>query len=89
MLEMKEAEPVIEEFLDGAPRAETWKELHLALAARLEAARTDGDQARITQLEEQVAALAQEEAITRFVEDSIRVTLVRPREDAFDEFDDD
>jgi hypothetical protein len=42
---------------------------------------------QIEQLEQQVAALAQEEAITRFVEDSVRVTLVRPRGGEFD-FDD-
>jgi hypothetical protein len=85
MKEQSAAEPVIEEFLGGAPRAETWKELHQALAARLKDARAEGNPARITQLEEQVAALAQEEAITRFVEDSIRVTLTRPREDEFDD----
>lgn len=84
------AEPLIEEFLEGAPRADTWGELRRALALRLEAARTEGNLARIEELEQQVAALAQEEAITRFVEDSVRVSLVRPRAaDAhYDEFDD-
>lgn len=78
-------EPLIEEFLEGAPRAGTWHELHQALALRLEEARTTGDTRRIKELEQQVAALAQEEAITRFVEDSVRVTLVRPRDDEFDD----
>ena len=79
-----DTDSIIEEFLDGAPRAETWGKLHEALALRLEAARHEGDTARIEQLEQQVAALAQEEAITRFVEDSVRVALVRPRGDEFD-----
>ncbi|WP_309710996.1 hypothetical protein [Armatimonas sp.] len=82
-----DADSIIEEFLDGAPRAETWSKLREALAFRLEAARREGDTAQIEQLEQQVAALAQEEAITRFVEDSVRVTLVRPRGGEFD-FDD-
>jgi hypothetical protein len=88
---LESTEPLIEEFLEGAPRAETWGELRKALALRLEAARREDDQARIDELEQQVAALAQEEAITRFVEDSVRVSLVRPRAaDAhYDEFDDD
>lgn len=87
---LESVEPVIEEFLEGAPRAETWGELRKALSLRLEAARSEGDQAHIDELEEQVAALAQEEAITRFVEDSVRVCFVRPRTaDAhYDEFDD-
>ena len=82
-----DTDSIIEEFLDGAPRAETWSKLHEALALRLEAARREGDTPQIEQLKQQVAALAQEEAITRFVEDSVRVTLVRPRGGEFD-FDD-
>jgi hypothetical protein len=77
-------EEILDEFLAGSPRASTWGELRQALEQRLIDARERGDTARIELLQQQVAALAQEEAITRFVEDSVRVTLVRPRMDADD-----
>ncbi len=82
---IEDAEPIIEEFLEGAPRAQTWGELRQALAQRLEEAYSTGDTRRIKELEQQVAALAQEEAITRFVEDSLRVTIARPRAEDFDD----
>lgn len=75
---------IVEEFLEGSPRAQKWGELRQALEDRLQAAQAEGNEAKLTQLREQIAALAQEEAITRFVEDSVRVTLVRPRGDADD-----
>ena len=78
-------EELINTFLEGAPRAQTWGELRRALELRLEAAET---QKEIRVLRQQIAALAQEEAITRFVEDSIRVTAGRPGGNEF-EIDDD
>lgn len=81
-------ELVVEEFLDGAPSADTWKSLHEVLKDRLSDARQQLRQApaerqsslarEVEVLEQQVLALAQEEAITRFVEDSIRATLALP-----------
>ena len=83
-------EQVIEEFLDGQPRAEMWRELREALQGRLRAALADRDSAtegtpdrtladkRVKELQAQVAALAQEEAVTQFVEDSVRQSLSRP-----------
>jgi hypothetical protein len=95
---MNEQDPIIEEFLEGQPRAETWRELRDVLADRLRdavAARDalDKDDPRraalerkVEQLREQVATLAQEEAVTRFVEDSVRASLAQPR--PFDAYDD-
>ncbi len=88
---MTDPDRVIEEFLEGRPRAETWGELRDALAARLRDAVAERDalpeddparaalEKRIAALREQVAALAQEAAVTQFVEDSVRASLSRPR----------
>ena len=87
---MNDPDQVIEEFLEGQPRAEMWRELRETLAARLKDAVAErdalpeGDSARaglekrVRELREQVAALAQEEAVTQFVEDSVRASLSRP-----------
>ena len=82
-------------FLDGAPTADTWKSLHQSLSDRLTHLREqvaiapESDQPRLAQqlatLTQQVQALAQEEAISRFVEDSIRATIAFPRPDSIDE----
>ena len=84
-------EEVIEEFLEGQPRAQEWAELKEALTGRLRDAIAQRDslpandparagwEDRIAELREQVAALATEEAITEFVEDSVRASLSRPR----------
>ncbi|MBC7807359.1 MAG: hypothetical protein H7145_14565 [Akkermansiaceae bacterium] len=90
---------VIEDFLEGQPRAARWREYRLALQTRLDAAkekvaltaegsgeRTELDD-RIKELREQIRVLAEEEAITQFVEDSVRSSLSRPR--ALPDFDDD
>ena len=81
---------VIEEFLEGQPRADTWKELREVLTVRYKEALATRDQMdpddaafasqekRVRELREQIAALAQEEAVTRFVEDSVRASLARP-----------
>jgi hypothetical protein len=82
---------VIEDFLEGQPRASYWRELRDTLRGRLNDAEAElkeipvGDpnrpalEKRIEDLQEQVAALATEEAVTQFVEDSVRSSLSRPR----------
>ncbi len=84
------ADQIIDEFLEGAPRSDTWRELRQTLADRLKDARATLSTApenspnrtvlekKVRELREQVAALEQEEAITRFVEDSVRATVARP-----------
>jgi hypothetical protein len=82
---------VIEEFLEGQPRASYWRELRESLHGRLREAEAelkgipadDPNRAalekRMEDLREQVAALATEETVTQFVEDSVRASLSRPR----------
>lgn len=91
---------VIEDFLGGQPRAQTWRALKETLQARLTdavAARDaldPGDARRpawekkVRELRVQVGALAQEEAVTQFVEESVRASLYRPRRPGADDFDD-
>lgn len=76
---------IIEDFLGERPRAsqiEGWLE---ALRSKLARVREEARQAsaedavrlrnKVRELEQQVAALEKEAAITQFVEDSVRVTL--------------
>lgn len=98
---MSNDEQVIDEFLEGQPRAALWRELRETLAARLAEAVAerdavpDGDarrgalERRVRELRDQVAALAQEEAVTQFVEDSVRASLARPAPDLYLEDDED
>ncbi len=84
-------EQAVDDFLEGAPRADTWRDLRETLVARLKDARTDLEavtpddprrperERRVRELREQVAALAREEAVTQFVEESVRASLSRPR----------
>lgn len=74
---MDDVERVIEEFLDGKPRASTLRDLRLALEAKLRRIEQDPSASpeQIQQLREQVRVLYEEELITQFVEDSIRFTL--------------
>lgn len=83
-------EQAVDDFLEGAPRANTWRDLRETLAARLRDARSDLEllpqddprrhdlEKRVRELREQVAALAREEAVTQFVEESVRASLSRP-----------
>lgn len=97
-----DTDQAIEQFLDGKPRSETWRSLKEALLGRLTAMEAELEIApessrrtierKIRELREQVAALAQEEAVTLFVEESVRATVARPHplerdSDAFDELD--
>ncbi len=76
-------EQAIEEFLGERPRAAeltNWREILERRLAALKAERqrlgaTAALDHQVAQLERQVAALREEEAVTAFVEDSVRVTL--------------
>ena len=84
-----EADPIIDEFFGDNPRAAEWRALREALMDRVRGLRrqrdseTDPIQAgkvskQIADLSRQVATLETEEAISQFVEDSIKVSLARP-----------
>jgi len=85
-----QTEQAVDEFLDGQLRAAEWRAFREALAARLKDAVAERDgipeddparaalEARIAELREQVRVLAEEEAITGFVEESVRASLTRP-----------
>lgn len=96
-----EDEQILEEFLGDQPRAETWRSYKEILAERLKDALTARDvvapdslqylnlDKKVGELREQVRVLAEEEAITQFVEDSVRATMTRPQTfNPGDEFDD-
>jgi hypothetical protein len=98
----KQIEDALEQVLGDQPRADQWKEYREALAARLRSAITARDactgdvgsrerailDARVAELREMVRVLAEEEAITRFVEDSVQASLSRPASSVSDdEFD--
>jgi phage shock protein A len=77
-------EEAVREFMGDRPGADELTEWRATLEDRLkklEAERDKGDKVsgglanKITQLKKQIAALRQEEAITQFVEDSVRATL--------------
>lgn len=74
----------VERFLEGRPDSVQLAEWRATLEDRLRALRQERDrgdaprerfQREIRQLEQQIGALREEEAITGFVEDSVRVTL--------------
>jgi hypothetical protein len=85
-------ETVIEEFLEDQPRAQYWQELTDTLKERLKDAVQNGDVKRAEELRGHIHVLAQEAAITKFVEDSVRHSLARPRplsmESVGEDFDD-
>ena len=82
---MSEEDTVVQQFLGDRPNAEQFRDWRVTLERRLQAMVEDRKSAegpaaasldaRITQLKRQVAALQEEEAVTQFVEDSVRVTL--------------
>ncbi len=88
----------IQQFLGDRPDTAQLREWRTTLEDRLKALkgereRLNGDTAdkldsRIAQLEKQITALSEEEAITQFVEDSVRVTLAMGTvSDGMDELD--
>ena len=80
-------EQVIDEFLEGGPRAEDLAQMVQALQSRRRAFVLERDAAlpdqrrqweeAIREIDEQIRVLREEEAITRFVEHSIRATINR------------
>lgn len=85
-------EQVIDEFMGEHPRARELALMREALESRLamfqkELQSATGDterahlQSRIKEVEQQIAVLEQEEAITTFVENSVRVTLHKPSDE--------
>jgi len=78
-------EDAVRDFLGERPGADELSEWRGLLQRRLEALREEEKkgppeavaplQGKIAQLARQIAALQEEEAVTRFVEDSVRVTL--------------
>lgn len=74
---MEEVERVIEQFLEGKPRASTLREWRKALEERLRRLEQDPSTPpeQLQEVREQVRILHEEELITQFVEDSIRFTL--------------
>lgn len=79
-------EAVIDEFLGDKPRASRLKSLRLTLEQRRRMLQNERDSAKdthieaqmnakITELNKQISALHEEESITEFVEQSVRVTL--------------
>lgn len=74
---MDDVERVIEQFLDGKPRASTLRELREALQEKLRRLEQDPSALpeEIAEVREQVRVLYEEELITEFVEDSVRFTL--------------
>lgn len=84
--EFEEPEPLtgaIEEALEGSMRAEQWGEFTAALRLRRERLQKDLElsedaderaklEARLDEVEEQIKVLAEEESITRFVEDTVK-----------------
>ncbi len=84
-----DAEQAIDDILGENPRSRELRLMRQALEQRRSAfqkdaalAKTDKDRtalaAKVSELEKQIAALKQEEAITTFVEDSVRVTIHKP-----------
>ena len=84
-----DAEQAIDDILGENPRANELRGMRYALEQRRAAFQKDKAQtkddrerasltAKVSELEKQIAALQREEAITTFVEDSVRVTIHKP-----------
>jgi len=81
---MTNEEEAVRDFLGERPGAEELTEWRSTLETRLKSLEAERDKGgtpaprlvqKIAQLQKQIAALRQEEAITQFVEDSVRATL--------------
>ncbi|MCC2672646.1 MAG: hypothetical protein K0Q72_5118 [Armatimonadetes bacterium] len=81
---MMNSDEAVREFLGDRPGADELTEWRATLEDRLQKLQAERDKGvtvstsltnKIRQLEKQIAALRQEEAITQFVEDSVRATL--------------
>jgi|SRR5579871_3568641 len=94
--DLPDEEEVIDEFLGENPRARELRLMRAALEQRRAGLRRESERtadpaeraklaSRLKELERQIEALQQEEAITEFVETSVRMTLHKPsREDLED-----
>ena len=81
----EEEEKIIEEFMGDDGRAQQWRAMRESLQDRLKALRAERATTlpdaissldrRIAQIVEQVRVLETEEAVSQFVEDSVRATL--------------
>ena len=82
----EEEEKIIEEFMGNDGRAQQWRAMRESLQDRLKALRAERASTalpdaiasldrRIAQIVEQVRVLETEEAVSQFVEDSVRATL--------------
>ncbi len=94
--DLPDEEAMIDDVLGENPRARELRLLRTALQDReerlrrdLAAAETEGERAvlkaRIAEAARQVMVLRDEESITSFVEDSVRVTLHKPSAQEYDE----
>jgi hypothetical protein len=79
---MSRDENAVRDFLGERPGAGQLAEWRVTLQQRLQSMEADQKkaptpalEAKIAQLKRQITALAEEEAVTQFVEDSVRVTL--------------
>src|SRR5207302_6113293 len=92
-----ETEEAIEEFLEGKPRAQELAEMVEALEMRRQSFTRERDTApsdakrkewaaRLREVETQIRALREEQAITGFVETSIRSAMKRQRVDVDDDY---
>jgi len=77
-------EDAVQQFLGERPGAEQLRDWRVTLEQRLRALQQERVKApesagaldpKISRLRDQISALQQEEAVTQFVEDSVRVTL--------------
>lgn len=96
MAEKNEAvEQAIDEVLEGKPRADELGEMIAALEVRRATFGRERDAAgetkraewtrKIKEVDKQIALLREEQAITEFVERSVRVTVNRPRPEGLEE----
>lgn len=97
--ELSLEDQAIADVLGENPRARELEGMRIALQQRRDAMRRDYKQttdkaaqtrlqAKIQELNKQIAALRQEEQITQFVENSVRVTLHKPVRADLDEWED-
>jgi len=93
--EVPDEEEVIDEFFGDETRPRELRLLRAALEQRLTVMQRDCERAvtasersllhpRLAELRKQIAAIHQEEAISSFVEGSVRVTLNKPSPDSLD-----
>lgn len=93
---VSEEEQAIVEVLGENPRAQELQAMRIALEQRRDGMRREREraedktdqtrlQAKIQELNKQIDVLRQEEGITQFVENSVRVTLHQAAGDAYDD----